>query len=352
MSSAQSPLEVAVIGVGRMGHHHARIYAGMGQADLVAVVDHDLERARSVAADYGCKAYATTEQLLSAHPQLAAATVSVPTLLHPQVAEQLLPRGIACLVEKPLAATVEQARALVALASEHGAVLQVGHTERFNPVVRAVTAMGLRPRFIDVHRVSPMTFRSLDVGVVMDMMIHDLDIVLTLVDEPVAKVDATGVAVLGEHEDIADARLVFESGCVANIGASRLALKTERKLHLISEEAYVSVDYQTGRGMAIRRSANASALAKVRQQLSEGADLSSLSYLDLINVEQLDMDTSAGHDAVDPLTAQLTSFLAAVRSGSAPIVDGAAGSAAVELAQRIVAAIGAHRWAGVEGGKV
>ena len=195
-----------------------------------------------------------------------------------------------------------------------------------------------------------MTFRSLDVGVVMDMMIHDLDIILALVGEPVVKVDAAGVAVLGEHEDIANARLVFAGGCVANIAASRLALKTERKLHLISEEAYVSVDYQARRGMAIRRSANAPMLEKVRGQLAAGADLSGLSYTDLINVEQLAMELPPGQE--DPLTAQLTSFLAAVRSGETPVVDGAAGSAAVEIAQRIVVAIEAHRSAGVEGGKV
>ena len=350
MSSCNDPLDVAVIGVGRMGHHHARIYAGMPEANLVAVVDSSAERAGATAEEYGCRAYETTAQMLAAHPDVAAATVAVPTMAHPAVAGQLLPRGVACLVEKPLAATVEQAQALAALATRHGTTLQVGHTERFNPAVRAVAAMGLRPRFVEIHRVSPMTFRSLDVGVVMDMMIHDLDIILALVGEPVVKVDAAGVAVLGEHEDIANARLVFAGGCVANIAASRLALKTERKLHLISEEAYVSVDYQARRGMAIRRSANAPMLEKVRGQLAAGADLSGLSYTDLINVEQLAMELPPGQE--DPLTAQLTSFLAAVRSGETPVVDGAAGSAAVEIAQRIVVAIEAHRSAGVEGGKV
>ena len=350
MRSGNGPLDVAVIGVGRMGHHHARIYAGLADANLVAVVDCDAERARATAEEYACRAYDTTEQLLSAHPNLAAATVAVATMSHPAVAEQLLPRQVACLVEKPLAATVAQAEALADLATEHGAILQVGHTERFNPAVRAVTAMGLRPRFIEVHRVSPMTFRSLDVGVVMDMMIHDLDIVLALVDEPVIKVDATGVAVLGAHEDIANARLVFESGCVANIAASRLALKTERRLHLISEEAYVSVDYHARRGMAIRKTANAATLAQLRRQLAEGADLSAVSYTDLVNVEQLAMEMPP--DQQDPLTAQLTSFLASVRSGAVPEVDGAAGSAAVEIAQRIVAAVQAHKWAGIDGGQV
>ena len=343
-------LDVAVIGVGRMGRHHARIYASMPAANLVAVVDHDMDRAETVAGEYDCQAYQTVDQLLADQPGLAAATVAVPTVRHASVASPLLSRHIACLIEKPLAPTVEQAQALTDLASEHRATLQVGHTERFNPAVRAVAAMGITPRFVEIHRVSPMTFRSLDVGVVMDMMIHDLDIVLALVGERVVKVDAAGVSVLGEHEDVASARLVFESGCVANITASRLALKTERKQRLFSEDAYVSLDYHKRTGIAIRKSTNASVLEQVRQQLADGEDLSNLDYTELVNVEELTMDLPPGQE--DPLTAQLTSFLASVRSGSKPVVDGDAGSAAVEIAHRIVAAIHAHKWAGIEGTRV
>ena len=180
MGTQQSPLPVAVIGVGRMGRHHARIYSELPQTRLVAVVDADIERAQTIADQYGCEAYASIEQLLAEHADLAAVTVAVPTVQHREVASKLLERGIATLVEKPIAPTVEDADALCKLAEERRVVLQVGHTERFNPALRAVLDMRIPARFMEVHRISPMTFRSLDVGVVMDMMIHDLDIVLTL----------------------------------------------------------------------------------------------------------------------------------------------------------------------------
>lgn len=340
-------LDVAVIGVGRMGRHHARTYHGMDGARLVAVVDADEERAATVADQYGCGYFTSTDALLAKHPQLRAVTVAVPTQHHAEAARPLLERGIACLVEKPLAPTVETAEALARLASDHDAVLQVGHTERFNPAVRAVSKMNMPARFIEVDRVSPMTFRSLDVGVVMDMMIHDLDIVLMLVGSPIAKVEAAGIAVLGEHEDIANARLVFANGSVANLTASRVAMKTERKLRLFSEMGYVSLDYAARSGMVIRKTAqNADALTQVREQLAAGKDLSDLNYQDLVEIEQLTMDLPPGEQ--DPLTAELSSFLDAVRTGQAVEVDAAAGYAAVRAAHQVVEAIRAHRWEGLE----
>ncbi len=259
-TSSSVPVDVAVVGVGRMGRHHARIYHQLPQTRLVAVVDGDAERAGEMADAYGCEALSSVEALLARHGSLGAVSVAVPTRHHLAVARPLLERRIACLVEKPLAPSPNEARQLVDLAKTHGATLQVGHTERFNPAVRAVAAMGITPRFLEVNRVSPMTFRSLDVGVVMDMMIHDLDIVLMLANAPIRQVDAAGVAVMGEKEDVANARLVFETGCVANLTASRLALKTERKLRLFSESAYVSLDYQQRSGLVIRSSDNAAAL--------------------------------------------------------------------------------------------
>ena len=251
----------------------------------------------------------------------------------------------ACLVEKPLAPTSEESRRIARLADDHGAILQVGHTERFNPAVRAVLAMDFQPRFMEVDRVSPMTFRSLDVGAVMDMMIHDLDIVLTLARSPLVKVDAAGVAVLGKHEDVANARLVFANGCVANLTTSRLALKTERKLRVFSEQVYVSLDYQKRTGTAIKRSDNAQALAQVKEQLASGADLSSVNYTGLVSVQELTMDLPPGQE--DPLTAELTSFVEAVKHNRKPEVDALAGSAAVDAAERVVEAIRSHRWEGV-----
>lgn len=349
---AEQPIDVAVVGVGRMGRHHARIYAGLAGARLTAVVDADADRAATVADEYGCESFSSVEALLEAHPSLAAASVAVPTPLHASAAAPLLKRKVACLIEKPLAPTVAEARDLAHVAQRSGAVLQVGHTERFNPAVRAVAAMKLTPRFMEVDRVSPMTFRSLDVGVVMDMMIHDLDVVMMLARSPIRNIESTGVAVLGEHEDVANARVVFANGCVANLSASRLALKTERKLRVFSESAYVSLDYQSRGGVVIRKSDNEAALDRLREQLRAGADLSGVDYSAVVQVQELTMDpsdTAGGADGLDPLTAELTSFLGAARRGGAPAVDAAAGFAAVEAAEQVVAGIRQHRWEGRTG---
>ncbi len=345
MPAEPNDVDVAVIGVGHMGTAHARVYGAVEGANLVAVVDRDAERAATVADQYRCDAFTDVAQLLDKHPGLQAASVAVPTAAHRAAATPLLCRRIACLVEKPLAASVSEARALGAVAAEHGSILQVGHTERFNPAVQAIAAMSLKPRFVEVHRVSPMAFRSLDIGVVMDMMIHDLDIVLMLADSKVRRVDATGIAVLGEGEDVANARLVFECGCVANLTSSRLALKTERKMRVFSEHAYVSLDYQKRSGVIIRKSDNDAALRQVREQVASGADLSDLDYEKLVQVEQLQMDGDG--DGHDPLTAQLTSFIQAVQQKRPPVVDAQAGYAAVEVAQRVIDAIGEHRWEGL-----
>ncbi len=345
MSQRSTPLDVAVVGVGRMGRHHARIYQGLAQANLVAVVDANVDRAQAAADTFECGHYTSVEALLEAHRGVAAASIAVPTACHAAAARPLLERGVACLVEKPLAPTVAEAKALAEFATQRGALLQVGHTERFNPAVVAVAGMGVCPRFIEVHRVSPMTFRSLDVGVVMDMMIHDLDIVLMLAQSRIERVEATGVSVLSEHEDVANARLVFTSGCVANLTASRLALKTQRKMRVFSEDTYVTLDYTQHNGLVIRKSENAQALQALRQQLAEGADLADLDYSQIVQVEQLNMAGSP--DTQDPLTAQLESFLGSVCSGAKPAVDGAAGYEAVEIAQRVVEAVGSHKWEGI-----
>jgi len=338
---------VAVVGVGRMGRHHARTAAKLAHADLIAVVDGQSERAATVADEFACATFATVDKLLAAHGgALDAAIIAVPTEHHADAARPFLERGIACLIEKPLAATVADAKAIADLAEQHGAVLQVGHTERFNPAVRAVAEMGLTPRFMEVDRVSPMTFRSLDVGVVMDMMIHDLDLVLSFARSPIKTVDATGIAVLGEHEDIANARIVFESGCVANLTASRVALKTARTLRLFSESAYVSLNYANRSGIVVKRSDNLEALERVRKQIAEGADLSDTDYHELIQLDDLSMDLPDGQD--DPLTAQLISFLDAARLGDAPKVTAKDGYEAIAAAERVIEKINAHQWQGLD----
>jgi predicted dehydrogenase len=333
-----------------MGRHHARTYANLPQARLVGVVDRDVDRAAEVADQYDCDAYPSADALLCAHPGVKAVTVAVPTVAHLAEATPLLERSIACLVEKPLAATLDEAKQLAQTAERTGSTLAVGHTERFNPAVRSVLKMDLNARFIEIQRVSPLTFRSLDVGVVMDLMIHDLDIVMALAQSDLIDVQAVGVAVVGKHEDVANARLTFANGCVASITASRMAMKTVRKLRLFSEQAYVSLDYQARQGMAIRKLGNQPVLDEVRDQLEAGADLTELDYTDLVNIEPLGMDASP--QASDPLTAELTSFLAAVRGESPVEVSGRAGCAAVEAAQRVIEAIRSHQWEGVDPSKL
>lgn len=339
--------KVAVVGVGRMGNHHARTAFQVPFAELVAVVDANSDRAGEVARQYSCRSYATVDELLAAHgDELDAVTVSVPTQYHVPAATPVLERKIACLVEKPLAQDVGEAQTLRDLAQANGAVLQVGHTERFNPAVRGVAQLGLTPRYLEVNRVSPMTFRSLDVGVVMDMMIHDLDIVLSLVRSPIARVDAAGVSVLSDKEDICNARIVFENGCVASITASRLALTTVRTLRLFSESAYVSLDYAKRDGIVVSKTDNAAALATWRERIAAGEDLSDVKYSDLVNVKKLSMTVPPGEE--DQLTAQLKSLLTAAQTGGSPTVSADDGYAAVAAAERVVEAIGRHEWVGLD----
>jgi len=345
MQETDEVLPVAVVGVGRMGRHHARTYHKMGLTNLVAVVDFDQARAQALADEYGCKAYASVEELLAQCPQVKAVTVAVPTQHHAAAAYPLMEKGIACLIEKPLAGSAKEARELAAFAKANDSILQVGHTERFNPAVRALSAMNLTPRFIEVTRYSPMTFRSLDVGVVMDMMIHDLDIVLSLVGRPIVDVQAVGIGVLGDHEDLCDARLTFEGGCVVTMKGSRMALSTERTLRLFSEEGYVSLDYGSREGLVVHTAANAEALDEVRAKLSGGADLSDVKYLDLVKVDPLTIDQPG--DETDQLTAQAKAFVNAIRTGSTPVVTAEQGCAAVDAAERIVAAMAEHAWDGL-----
>lgn len=344
-SPSDRPLRCAVVGVGRMGQHHARVYASTPGVTLVGVVDASESRRNEIAAKHETRAFATVSDLLAAG--VDAVTVAVPTVAHLESTAPLLEAKIACLIEKPLAATAAQAEQMRELASRSGAVLQVGHIERFNPAVMALSRErarlgpgALAPRFIEIHRVSPMSFRSTDVGVVLDMMIHDLDVVLMLMGgkEP-DEIHASGVPVITQHEDFCNARLVWNNGpngargrCVANITASRLAMKTERKMRIVCEDGYVSIDYAQKNGMLIRKTANEAQLAEVRRKIAEGADLSSLNYSELVEMEPLQVDDA------DQLRMQIADFLGAVRSGRPPSVDARAGFVNVRTANRIVEA--------------
>jgi len=329
-------IRCAVVGVGRMGQHHARVYHELEGAEMVAVVDADFDRAEEVAEKYGVKAYSTIVEALN-DGQIEVATIAVPTIHHLSAARPFLERGIPLLIEKPLAHNVRQAQQLVDLAVRTETMLQVGHIERYNPTIRALSKFDpISPRFIEVHRVSPMTFRSLDVGVVLDVMIHDLDLLLMLTGSEPEEVQACGVAVLGTGEDVCNARLVFPTGCVANVTASRLAFKTERKIRIIAEDAYVSIDYAKKSGVVVRRTANEERLAEVRAHLDAGHDLSDLDYTDAVNIDTLDIDDQ------DQLELEISDFLESVRTGNPPAADARAGLSAVRTAQRIVESARSH----------
>jgi predicted dehydrogenase len=332
---------VAVIGAGHMGRHHVRTYAEMPGVRLVAVIDADVERARKLAEP--CQAR-WADRLTPEIGDVVAASVAVPTVHHLHVSRPLIERGIHLLIEKPLAPSSADAEQIAALARRANVLVQVGHTERFNPVVRAVDRLGLRPKFVETHRISPFTFRSADIGVVFDLMIHDLDILLHLVHD---EVDAVGVNVLGKHEDIANARVTCRGGAVANLTASRLALKTERKLRVFAEKAYVSLDYQKKVGLAITLDRNLDVLKLARERNLE--DLSQVAGLDfgkLVHVEPLQIADK------DPLRDELESFIGCVRTKRPPAVSAEDGVAAVRLAEQIVACIQAHRWDGDAGSRV
>lgn len=300
------PVRIAVVGVGHLGRHHARILGALEGASLVAVVDTDAGRAAEAAAATGARPLADYRDLFG---QVDAVSIAVPTELHRDVALPFLDRGIAVLVEKPMARTLEEADELVAAARTSGATLGVGHTERFNPAVAAVLPLATSPRFIEVHRLGVFPDRSLDIDVVFDLMIHDLDIILALVRSDVVSIEAVGVPVLTPRYDIANARLRFASGCIANITASRISRERVRKIRFFQPDAYISIDYaaQEVEGWRLVRDG-------AKPRIEGGA----------LPVER-----------DEPLRRELADFVAAARDRRPPLVDGAAGRRALELATRI-----------------
>lgn len=305
-------LRTGVIGVGHLGQHHARLYAGLAGSTLAGVMDVNPERARSVAERCGARAFLDQEQLLK---EVDAVSVAVPTSAHYAVVKACLEAGRHVLVEKPIAVTPAEARDLVDLARKRGCLLQVGHIERFNPVMQAVRSHIGRPGFIECHRLSPFGERGTDVDVVLDLMIHDLDLVLSFEPGPVEEIRAAGVPVLSPNIDIANARIVFGSGCVANLTSSRVSMNRMRRLRVFQRDRYVSIDFSSRQGMICRR------LAKAGERPT----------LDIQNVQGSDEE---------PLKLQLEAFLHAVSTGSRPVVSGEDGAAALELAHKILEAIG------------
>jgi predicted dehydrogenase len=337
-TSLDRPLRVAVVGVGHLGSIHARILAQSPLARLECVVDADAERAGKLGAELGCPAL---HALADLPRELDAAIVAVPTVAHADVATFLLERGVACLVEKPLAATLAEADRILAAAERGGARLAVGHVERFQPGVRKLRELALAPRFIECHRLAPFSFRSTDVGVVHDLMIHDLDLVLDLVDSPLEWIDAAGGAILTEAEDIASVRLVFANGARANVTASRASLQPMRRLRLFSPEAYVSLDLHKNYGLLVRKGPRWEEGREALRTLSpaELAARGDLASQGLIEIAELELSGSER-----PLQAELASFLGAVAEGREPEVTGLDGRRALELADQIAARIREHAW--------
>ncbi|MBM3535832.1 MAG: Gfo/Idh/MocA family oxidoreductase [Alphaproteobacteria bacterium] len=309
-------VRVAVIGVGHFGRLHAEKLRGLPGARLVGVVDADRERGASVAGPLGVEAFTALEQVPG---KVDAVSIAVPTRAHFDVASACLEAGIHCLIEKPIAETVEQAAALVRLAKERDRILQVGHLVRFDAAREAMTGVIDRPMFIECHRIAPFKPRGTDVSVILDLMIHDIDLVLDLVGQPIVDLDAVGVPVLGDNEDIANARLVFEGGCVANVTASRISMKSERTLRLFQKSGYGRVDFIKRKFTWIKRGG----------PVVEG--------FPNFQIEERDLPET------DPLRLEIASFVDCVRSGKPPLVDGEAGLRALEAALRITKAL--QHWA-------
>jgi predicted dehydrogenase len=325
--TSQDPISVAVVGAGVFGRNHARIYKELEeQGDavrLLGVVDLDVARADTVAREFGCKAFGSVHQIITTHSELQAASVAVPTVHHLAVARDLMKAGIDVLIEKPLAPTLDEADELVSLAAAHKRVAQVGHLERFNPAVRATVPLLTHPMFFEVHRLSVFTPRSLDVDVVLDLMIHDLDIVLTFARSPVKEVRAVGLPILSGKVDIANVRLELESGCIANFTASRVSTERVRKLRFFQPRQYISVDYgrQEVLVFTVGDDQGSAAVPSVNPQI--GVSKSPVA-------------------SEEPLHAELKSFLRSVRHRSTPDVPLEDGRRALALALKIISAIRDH----------
>lgn len=310
---AENIVNVGVVGVGHLGRHHARIYHEMPGSRLVGVVDRDLERAKQIAGLYGCEAWDDPAQLAG---KVSAASVAVPTEHHREVACGLLGAGIDVLVEKPIAKSLEEADAILAAARENERLVMVGHTERFNPAVRALARAVDAPRFFEIHRLAGFSARSTDIDVVLDLMIHDLDLVLHLDGSEVASVDAVGVSALTDKVDIANARIRLTSGCVANLTASRISAEPTRRVRIFQSRTYLSCD--TGKQRV------------ERYHLSPGGG----------EMPSIDQDTLPIEEG-EPLGNELAAFLDAVVHRTRPPVDGTEGRRALELAHRVLEAIAA-----------
>jgi len=336
MPSPRDALRVGVVGVGSFGRNHARVYRDL-QADesqtvkLVGVMDADFAVAQTVAREFGTSAFGSIDELVQAGVQ--AASVAVPTAAHLDVARQLIEKGIDLLVEKPVTATLAEADEMIGLAERYGCIVQVGHLERFNPAVRATLPLLTQPMFFEVHRLSVFTPRSLDVDVVLDLMIHDIDIVLTFAKSAVKEIRAVGLPILSDKTDIANVRMEFESGCVANFTASRVSTERVRKLRFFQPRQYVSIDYS-------RQDVLVLTINNLKPEPMG---------LDPFNPASVAASALPGItpfkpavESQEPLRAELMSFVHAVRQRSNPEVTLEDGRRALAVATQVVEAIAEH----------
>ena len=302
-------IKTAVIGVGSLGQHHARILAKHPASELIGIVDTDEKRGEKIASQYGVSHYKDTESIKGA---VKAVVISVPTPAHFAVAKEMLYSGINCLVEKPFTSTVQEAQELIQISKEKNLVLQVGHVERFNPAVIGAQPYINNPRFVEVDRLGPFDPRVAHIGVVLDLMIHDLDILLTLVKSKVVGLESYGAKVLSDHEDIAKVRLKFSNGCVADLSASRISMERYRRIRIFQPESYISIDY-AGKSL------------KVYKKKKEV--IKSLLDIDVVKPKL---------SAEEPLYHELDHFLSCVREGKVPAVTGEHGRDAIELGLEIL----------------
>lgn len=318
-------LKAGVVGVGHLGKHHARIYTEIDGVRLDSIADTDPGRRLDLATRTGARAFADYKDMIG---RVDVVSIVVPTSHHLAVAKPFIEAGVHVLVEKPLAPTVEDAQELCDLAKEHNVVLQVGHIERFNPAILAAEKIVNDPRYVVADRISPYSFRSGDIGVVLDLMVHDLDVILQLVPSALKRVEALGLPVMSQAEDIADARLYFENGALADIKASRVSFKSMRKIRFFQSDAYVSIDYNDRKIWVYRKKEDRFDASSIDpHSVDDPLKLIMDKYL---SVEELTMG-----DESDALTAELTSFLDACRGYHPPVVPGEHGLRAVKAARAI-----------------
>ncbi len=325
---AKPKIRCGVAGVGSLGQHHARIYATLPGAELAGIYEPNNARAAEICAKFGCRRFATIEELGDA---CDAVSVVVPTDRHAEVALPLLAKQTHLLIEKPICASLEEAEQVMAAARQHGCIVQVGHIEHFNPVMAFLEKQVDHPQYLTAERLAPYQPRGTEVGVVLDLMIHDIGIVLALIKSPIAKIDSVGVSVLSKTEDIANARIQFENGAVANLSASRMSLKKAREIRVFQDNAYLSLNFMEQKGHLVKKSDIIAYGVKMKIGLVKAGDVSS------IPVKEIPIEKG------EPLALELASFVESVTKAQQPKVGAALGKSALEVAITITEQIRAQK---------